>query len=155
MKCFLNQRKTNGKKQHNRSSFTISTNKERLDIPLIHSYLSQHAYWSKGRSLEIVQRSIKNALCFGVYENDEQVGFARVVTDYATFSWLCDVFIIESYRGLGLGKWLVSTIVAYPGLHSAKPFLLATRDAHELYHKYGGFEELPMPEKWMVLSRKR
>jgi GNAT superfamily N-acetyltransferase len=129
--------------------FFISTEKTRLDIPLIHEYLSQHSYWAKGRPFEVVQKSIENSHCFGVYEGDRLVGFARVVTDYATFSWLCDVFILETFRGRGLGKWLVETIVDYPGLQNARRFLLATRDAHDLYAKYGGFERITMPEKLM------
>ena len=137
------------------NGYTISTDKDRLDIPLIHEYLSQHSYWAKGRPLDVVQRSIQNSLCFGVYQDEEQVGFARVVTDYATFSWLCDFFILESHRGRGLGKWLIATIVEHPELQSAKQFLLATRDAHELYRQYGGFKELHMPGKWMVRLRKR
>ena len=104
--------------------------------------------------MDVVQRSIQHSLCFGVYLEDRQVGFARLVTDYATFSWLCDVFILKSHRGLGLGKWLIATIIEHPELQSAKPILLATSNAHELYRRYGGFNELPMPEKWMVRPRK-
>jgi GNAT superfamily N-acetyltransferase len=133
-----------------RGEYTISTDQTRLNITLVHKYLSQDSYWGLGRTLESVQRSIQNSLCFGVYQGEQQVGFARVVTDYATFSWLCDVFILESHRDRGLGKWLVATIVEHPDLQSAQQFLLATRDAHELYRQYGGFEDLPMPEKWMV-----
>jgi GNAT superfamily N-acetyltransferase len=137
-----------------RDGYTISTDKARLNIPLIHEYLSQQSYWAKGRPMDVVQRSIQHSLCFGVYQDDRQVGFARLVTDYATFSWLCDVFILESHRGFGLGKWLIATIVEHPELQSAKPILLATSNAHELYRRYGGFNELPMPEKWMVRPRK-
>lgn len=141
--------------ENHRDGYTISTDKARLNIPLIHEYLSQQSYWAKGRPMDVVQRSIQHSLCFGVYQEDRQVGFARLVTDYATFSWLCDVFILESHRGLGLGKWLIATIIEHPELQSAKPILLATSNAHELYRRYGGFNELPMPEKWMVRSRKR
>ena len=137
-----------------RDDYTISTDKTRLNIPLIHETLSQHSYWATGRSLEIVEHSIQNSLCFGVYLGNKQVGFARVVTDYATFSWLCDVFILEPYRGLGLGKWLIDVVVEHPEFQSSNQFLLATRDAHELYRRYGGFEDLPMPEKWMVRPKK-
>lgn len=137
-----------------RDGYTISTDKTRLNIPLIHEYLSQHSYWAMGRSLEIVRNSIQHSLCFGVYFEGEQVGFARVVTDYATFSWLCDVFIIEDHRGYGLGKWLISMVVGYPDLQSPNQFLLATRDAHELYRNYGGFKDLPMPSKWMVRPKR-
>jgi GNAT superfamily N-acetyltransferase len=136
-----------------RDGYTISTDVTRLNIPLIHEYLSQQAYWAKGRSLEVVESSIQNSLCFGVYQGDQQIGFARVVTDYATFSWLCDVFILDSHRGSGLGKWLIATVVEHPQLQSAGQFILATRDAHELYRRYGGFNDLPMPGKWMVRPR--
>jgi GNAT superfamily N-acetyltransferase len=120
---------------------------------MIHEYLSERSYWALGRPLEIVRRSIENSLCFGVYEGDRQVGFARVVTDYATFAWLCDVFVLESYRGQGLGKWLIETVAVHPALQSLRLFLLATSDAHELYQRYGGFEVLTHPEKWMVRVR--
>jgi len=137
-----------------RGDYTISTDKTRLNIPLIHETLSQYSYWAAGRSLEIVEHSIQNSLCFGVYQGNEQVGFARVVTDYATFSWLCDVFILEAHQGRGLGKWLIVIVVEHPELQNANQFLLATRDAHELYRRYGGFEDLPMPHKWMVRPKK-
>ncbi len=93
-----------------RDGYTISTDKARLDISAIHEYLSERSYWAEGRPREVVERAIENSLCFGVYEGERQAGFARVVTDYATFAWLCDVFILEDYRGRGLGKWLVETI---------------------------------------------
>jgi GNAT superfamily N-acetyltransferase len=130
--------------------YLISTDKARLDIHLIHDYLSRTSYWATGRSLAMVQTSIENSLCFGVYAEGQQVGFARVVTDYATFAWLCDVFVLASHRGQRLGGWLIETIVAHPKLQNLGIFLLATRDAHELYRRHGGFEELPLPGKWMV-----
>ncbi|MGQ0600745.1 MAG: GNAT family N-acetyltransferase [Anaerolineales bacterium] len=132
-----------------RDAFTLSTDKTKLNVTLIHDYLSQHSYWAQGRSAEVVRNSIEHSLCFGVYRGEEQVGFARVVTDYATFAWLCDVFILESVRGHGLGKWLIESIVAHPQLQGLRRFMLATRDAHELYRRYGGFETLQAPEKWM------
>lgn len=135
--------------EHRRDSFSISTDKSKLDVGLVHGFLSK-SYWAQGRPLDVVQTSIEHSLCFGVYDGDQQVGFARVVTDYATFAWLCDVFILESHRGHGLGKWLVECIAAYPDLQGIKHFLLATRDAHGLYRQYGGFEDLPNPWKWMV-----
>ncbi len=136
--------------QVRRDPFCISTDKSRLDIPLIHAWLSRASYWAQGRSLETVQRSLEHSLCFGVYEGNRQVGFARVVTDYATFAWLCDVFVLESHRKSGLGKWLVETITAQPDLKKLHLFILATRDAHELYRQYGGFEPLQAPERWMA-----
>lgn len=130
--------------------FSISTAKFRLDIALVHEFLSKSSYWAEDRPFDVTQKSIEHSFCFGVYDGDRQVGFARVVTDYATFAWLCDVFILASHRGRGLGKWLVECVVACPDLQGIKIFLLATRDAHELYREYGGFEGLEKPEKWMA-----
>ena len=132
--------------------YEISTEKTRLNLDLIHDYLSNRSYWAQGRSFEATKKSIEHSLCFGLYDGNQQVGFTRVVTDYATFAWLCDVFVIESHRGRGLGKTMVARAVAHPELQGLKLFLLATRDAHELYRQYGGFEALPAPEKWMVRS---
>jgi GNAT superfamily N-acetyltransferase len=132
-----------------RDNYTISTDRERLDVAMIHRWLNESSYWAQTRSLETVQKSIENSLCFGVYDGDQQVGFCRVVTDYATFGWLCDVFIIESYRGRGLSKWLIESVVTHPDLHNVRRLLLATRDAHELYRRYGGFDTLKNPERWM------
>ena len=137
-------------KEYRQDDYRISTDKARLDVAFVHEYLSQRAYWAIGRPLEMTQRAIENSLCFGVYAGEAQVGFARVVTDYATFGWLCDVFIVESQRERGLAKWLVETVMAHPALAGLKQVILATRDAHELYRNYGGFRALEQPEKWMV-----
>jgi GNAT superfamily N-acetyltransferase len=138
--------------EHHRDGYSISTDKAKLDVGLVHEYLSERSYWAQGRPLDVVETSIEHSICFGVYDGDRQVGFARVVTDHATFAWLCDVFILESHRGCGLGKWLVECVVAHPDLREFRNFLLATRDAHELYRRYGGFESLEKPEKWMRRS---
>jgi GNAT superfamily N-acetyltransferase len=138
---------------YERDGYIIHTDKARLNVPLIHEYLSQVAYWAQGRSLPVVARSIEHSLCFGVYRGEEQVGFARVVTDYATFAWLCDVFVLEPYRGQGLGKWLVQCVVSHPALQGLQRFLLATRDAHELYRQYGDFDAVTAPERLMVRRR--
>ena len=135
------------------SAFEISTDSTRLDLAYVHRYLSEECYWALGRSRNIVEKSIANSLCFGVYAGDQQIGFARVVTDCATFAWLCDVFIDDAYRGQGLGKRLVETVVAHPELQGLRNFILATRDAHELYRGYGGFEALAAPERWMARPR--
>ena len=135
------------------SAIAISTDRNRLDLAYVHRYLSEECYWALGRSRAIVEKSIANSLCFGVYAGDRQIGFARVVTDYATFAWLCDVFIDVAYRGQGLGKQLVETVVAHPELQGLRNFILATRDAHELYRGYGGFEALAAPERWMARPR--
>ncbi|HKJ42204.1 MAG TPA: GNAT family N-acetyltransferase [Sunxiuqinia sp.] len=132
----------------------ISTNKSLLDIPMIHSYLSERSYWAKGRSLEIVQKSIENSLCFGLYdETGRQLGFARVVTDYAVFGWLMDVFMLEEHRGNGHGKKLMDAIVNHPDLKNLRRMGLGTDDAHELYKQYG-FTNLSKPENMMELLRK-
>jgi GNAT superfamily N-acetyltransferase len=136
--------------EHRPNGYTISTDKTRLDTGLIHRFLSEDSYWAQDRPYDVVERSIDHSLCFGVYAGTEQVGFARVVTDYVTFAWLCDVFIVEPHRGQGLGKWLVETVVAHPDLDGIRLFSLATRDAHGLYRRYAGFEPLEVPEKWMV-----
>ena len=127
-----------------------------LDIELIHTFLSKSSYWAGGRSYEVVKKSIEFSLCFGIYhavqqeQRHQQVGFARVVTDYSTFAWLCDVFIMDSHKGQGLGKWLVEYItMSYPDLQGLQRFVLATLDAHDLYKRFG-FKNLSNPERWMV-----
>ena len=137
----------------NTSAVEISTDRNRLDLAYIHRYLSEECYWALGRSLDIVEKSIANSFCFGVYAGDRQIGFARVVTDYATFAWLCDVFVDDAHRGQGLGKRLVATIVAHPELQGMRNFILATRDAHELYRQYGSFASLSAPDRWMARPR--
>ena len=133
---------------HN-EQYSISTDKSKLDVRTIHHFLYTTAYWAAGRPMSIVRKSIENSLCFGVFEGDEQVGFARVVTDFATFGWMCDVFILPSYRGRGLGKWLVECVMAHPDVKALRRILLSSRDAHELYEKYGGFHSLHYPANWM------
>jgi len=131
-----------------RGEFEISNERARLDIKLIHKYLSTESYWAVGRDVEVVQRSIDNSLPFGIYKGASQVGFGRVVTDYATFAWVADVFIVEEYRGQGLSKWLVEVMLEHPQLQGFRRWVLSTRDAHELYRKYG-FQDLKRPERWM------
>jgi GNAT superfamily N-acetyltransferase len=145
-----------GHLEQHRGEFTLSTDKSRLGLAAVHEYLSGTAYWALGRSYAMVEKSIEHSLCFGIYAQDgRQAGFARVVTDYATFAWLCDVFIFEGYRGRGLGKWLVEAVVIHPELQSIQRIVLATRDAHELYRRYGGFERLQAPERWMARAGNR
>jgi GNAT superfamily N-acetyltransferase len=131
-----------------RGEYTISTDRGRLDLALIHRFISEESYWGKGRSIEVVRRSIENSLPFGVYRGAEQVGFARVVTDYATFAWVADVFVVEAHRGRGLSKWLMETIISHPDLQGFRRWVLATQDAHELYRRFG-FRQLHRPERWM------
>lgn len=131
-----------------RGEYTISTDVTRLDIDLIYDFLRTHSYWAQGRTRAVVERSITHSLSFGLYRQEQQVGFARVVTDYATFAYLADVFVLETERGRGLGKWLIATIVEHPGLQGLRRWLLATRDAHGLYRQ-AGFMLLAQPERWM------
>ena len=131
-----------------RGDYVISTERARLDVGVIHDYLSNSSYWAAGRSLESVRRSIENSVAFGLYKGERQIGFARVITDYATFAWLADVFVLEEFRGQGLGKWLVEVILAHPQLQGFRRWVLATKDAHELYRRFG-FAELKLPERWM------
>src|SRR5947207_15125235 len=119
-----------------RDPYIISTDKARLDITGIHGFLTW-SYWSEGISMARVSKAIDNSLNFGLYKGDEQIGFARLVTDYATFAYLADVFVLEPYRGLGLSKWLMEVIVAHPELQGLRRWLLGTKDAHALYSKVG------------------
>ena len=128
--------------------FSISTDRDRLDVPAIHNFLSTDSYWAQDRSIETVNRSIENSLNFGLYHGEQQIGFARVVTDYATFAWLSDVFVLNAYRGRGLGKWLIEVILSHPQLQKFRRWVLATKDAHELYRQFG-FIELKRPERFM------
>lgn len=132
---------------YHKDDFTISTDPALLDIEVIHGYLVR-SYWSQGIPKELVQRSIQNSLCFGLYHQGRQIGFARVVTDYTNLAYLCDVFVLEAYRGQGLGKWLVECILAQLTPYNIRRFMLATNDAHGLY-RYFGFGELSAPELFM------
>jgi GNAT superfamily N-acetyltransferase len=136
-----------------RGGYVISTDNSRLNMDIIFSFLSESSYWAQERPRDVVEKSIANSLSFGVYkgEYEQQVGLARVVTDYATFGWVADVFILEPFRGQGLGEWLMETVVAHPELKNMRRILLATRDAHGLYSKYG-FKPLPNPDRFMVKS---
>lgn len=128
--------------------FIISTDRERLQIDRIHKFLSEESYWAATRSKEQTITAIKNSLPFGVYKGENLVGFARVVTDYATFAYLGDVFILQEFRGRGLSKRLIEAIVNHPDLQGFRRWILATRDAHALYQKYGFFA-LKHPTRWM------
>ena len=127
------------------SDFLFSDQKELLQIDAIHSYLSKESYWAKNIPLDIVKRSIDNSLCFGIYKKGEQIGFARWVTDKATFGWLCDVYISTAYRGLGLSKKLMAFMIFHPDLQGLRRYQLATLDAHRLYEQYG-FKALENPD---------
>jgi GNAT superfamily N-acetyltransferase len=127
--------------------FVVNTDQTRLDITFIHQFLAG-SYWSQGIPREVVERSIENSLCFGIFENSKQVGFARVITDRATFAYLADVFIVESHRGRGLGKFLMECIGKHPQLQELRRWMLATSDAHGLYAQFG-FKPLARPERFM------
>ncbi|MGD8779847.1 MAG: GNAT family N-acetyltransferase [Ignavibacteria bacterium] len=134
-------------KEFHIKGYTISTDKKKLDPILIHSYLKK-SYWAENISFDIVKKSIKKSMCFGVYFHNDQAGFARLVTDNATFAYLADVFILESHRGKGLSKWLMQEIMNHEELQGLRGWMLATKDAHGLYEKFG-FTELKTPERIM------
>ena len=131
-----------------RGDYSISTDSSRLNIDLIHDFLSHQSYWASGRGREVVERSIENSLSFGIYQNSVQVGFARVVTDYATFAWIADVFVLPEHRGRGLSKWLIEVMLAHPKLQEFRRWVLSTKDAHGVYERFG-FIKLHRPERWM------
>lgn len=127
----------------------ISTDKALLNTEVIYNFLNS-SYWAQGRTLQVIKKSIRNSLCFGVYLYGQQIGFARVITDYATFAYLADVFILEEYRGNGFSKKLLKYILSHPDLQNMKRWMLATRDAHNLYRKFG-FTQLKNPERFMEI----
>jgi len=131
-----------------RGEYTISTDRKRLDLDVIHSFLVK-SYWAEGRTRERVAQSIELSLPFGLYHREEQVGFARVLTDYVVLAFLADVFVLEPHRGRGLGAWLVESVTSLPELGAIRRWLLATRDAHELYRKFG-FED---PKLGVLMER--
>jgi GNAT superfamily N-acetyltransferase len=130
-----------------RDGYLISTDASMLDLEVVHAYLSR-SYWAAGVPEDVVRRSIENSLCFGVYRGEEQAGFARVVTDRATFAYLADVFVLDEHRGQGIGKWLLEVILSHPDLQGLRRWMLATRDAHDLYRRYA-FTELARPGIFM------
>jgi len=130
-----------------KNAYIISTDSAKLDIDAIADMLKR-AYWAQGRTREMIARYIQHSLVFGIYHDGKQVGLARIVSDYTTFAWLCDVFIHEDHRGLGLGKWLMETVHAHPDLQGLRRWLLATKDAHGLYQQFG-WKLLDNPERWM------
>ena len=122
-----------------RGEFVISTDPTRLDLDVIHAFISGASYWGQGRPRDVVERGIANSMVFGLYHEPtgKQAGFVRVITDRATFAWVCDVFVLEPYRGQGLSKWLLETMLAHPELQGLRQWVLATRDAHTLYEQFG------------------
>ena len=130
-----------------KDDYLLSTDKSKIDVQAVHRFLSQ-SYWAEGIPEEVVQRSIDNSLCFTIYHHDKLVGFARVISDAATFAYLADVFIIQEERGRGLSRWLMSVIINHPQLQGLRRLILATRDAHGLYAQFG-FTPFDKPERWM------
>ena len=132
--------------------YKISAQAQDMDLAVIHGYISR-SYWAKGIPLELMQKAIDNSLCFGVFSDaQEQVGFARMVTDKATFAYLADVFVLEAHQGKGLSKWLMQEILAHPELSGLRRMALATSDAHGLYQQFG-FKALASPESFMELHQ--
>jgi len=132
--------------------FSISTDRSLLDFDIIYKYLSEDSYWARGISAERLKGAIENSMCFGVYKHNKQAGLARVITDGATFAYICDVFILAGFKGLGLSKWLIQSIVEHPDLQGLRRWSLATADAHGLYKQFG-FTQLSRPENWMEIFR--
>lgn len=120
-----------------KDNYLISTDKNKLDIDIVYNYLSNESYWAAGITKATVKKSVDNSLCFGLYDTNKQVGFARLVTDKATFAYLADVFVLAEHRGKGLSKWLMQTIHAHPELQSLRRWMLGTKDAHGLYEQFG------------------
>ena len=133
------------------NEFVISTDKSKLDITVVHNYLCNESYWAKNITIDIVKKSIEGSLCFGLYQLNSQIGFAGVITDHATFGYLADVFIIKDYRGKGLSKLLMKSIMSHPDLQGLRRWMLATRDAHALYAQFG-FIALDNPDRFMRFS---
>jgi GNAT superfamily N-acetyltransferase len=131
-----------------RGGYLISTDRSRLDVSLIHDFISNHSYWGQGRTIEVVHRALDNSLNFGLYHQQQQIGFARVVTDYATFAWIADVFVLPENRGAGLSKWLMEVMLGHSTLQCFRRWVLATKDAHSLYARFG-FIPLHRPDRWM------
>lgn len=136
-----------------REEFCISTERARLDVDAIHSFLSTKAYWCLNIPRERVEKSIEHSLCFGVYHGDRQIGLARIISDFSTIAYLGDVYILEEYRGRGLSKWLMETVMSYPDLQGLRRWILLTGDAHGLYRQFG-WTDIADPTKWMELHDK-
>jgi GNAT superfamily N-acetyltransferase len=132
----------------NAEQYEVSTDRTRIDVAAVARFLSAHSYWAAGIPLETVRRSIEHSLCFGAYRGSEQAGFARVITDYATFAYIADVFVVAEHRGLGVARRLMSAIMTHPELQGLRRWMLITRDAHALYEKFG-FMRTASPERVM------
>jgi len=135
-----------------RAAFEVSDDRSRLDIGAIHRFISRESYWAAGISENLLARAIANSLCFGLYRGQEQIGFARVVTDRSTFGYLCDVYVERAHRGAGLGKWLVACVLEHPDLKGLRRIALMTRDAHDLYTPFG-FRSMAEATRYLEIHR--
>jgi len=133
--------------EERRGEYLLSTDRERVQVDAVHAYLTR-SYWSAGIPVEVVERGVRNSLCFGIYHDGAQVGFARIISDLATFAYLADVYVLEEHRGQGLSVWLMDFIIRHPDLQGLRRWMLATQDAHGLYRKFG-WTDLASPERWM------
>jgi GNAT superfamily N-acetyltransferase len=131
-----------------KGDFELSTDRNRMDLAVIHDFLAHQSYWAKNISIEIVQKSIENSLNFGLFQGEKQIGYARVITDYATIAYLGDVFVLPFYRGQGLSKWLMETIMNHADLQGLRRWILLTADAHDLYQQFG-WKPIEKPERYM------
>jgi GNAT superfamily N-acetyltransferase len=131
-------------------SYIVTTETDKFDVGAIHDYLSNHSYWCPGIAKETVAKAVRNSIGAGAFDGDRQVGFARVVTDKATFAWICDVYVLPGHTGKGLAKRMLEALLAHPELQGLRRWMLATSDAHDLYRRVG-FVDLQNPEKWMII----
>ena len=136
-----------------KDNYMITDDPKKVDIDALTALLST-SYWASRRPKAVIEKSISNSLCFSLYKENIQIGFARIVTDYATFAYLCDVIIEENYRGTGIGRWLINTVITHPDISPLRSILIITKDAHELYRKLG-FKELKKPEQYMERLNKK
>ena len=136
-----------------KDDFSISTEKSKLDLKGIHHFLSTQAYWSLNIPFKKVEKAAANSLCFGLYFGEQQIGYARIISDYTTVAYLGDVFVLPEYRGLGLSKWMMQTIMSHPELQGLRRWILLTGDAHGLYEQFG-WKGIASPERWMELHNK-
>lgn len=137
--------------EYSKGQYSITTDVRKLDVDAMHAYLSR-SFWAEGIPRETVAKAVANSLCFGLFDGANQVGLARVVTDRATFAYLCDVYVLETHQGRGLGKWLIETVMAHPDLQGLRRFQLVTRDAHGLYSRHG-FDAPAHPDRQMEIFR--
>jgi GNAT superfamily N-acetyltransferase len=135
-----------------KGAFQLSTDPNRMDLTVIHDFLAHQSYWAKNIPFEIVQKSVQNSLNFGVFQGETQIGYARVVTDFATFAYLGDVFVLPAFRGQGLSKWLMETVMNHPELQGLRRWMLLTADAHGLYQQFG-WKPIEKPERYMEKSK--